>query len=232
MAKSGVIVGKSGTGKTTACFPFPDIGIKGLNPKTTAFFNVAKGKDLPFPNWQSLYKGKPSEGGNYLPSCEVKHITAAFEYIANKRKDIKTVVIDDAQYLMAFEYMSRAKEKGYDKYTDIGNNMNTLIQTIYNVGEDLNCFLLWHPEFDKDNGFKMKTLGNMIDNYLTLEGLFTVVLYAMVDKDDENRPIRRFVTNNDGTYPAKSPIGMFKDLYIPNDLGLVQDCFNVYYGKK
>ena len=85
----------------------------------------------------------------------------------------------------------------------------------------LKVFYLWHPEEDKETGFKMKTVGTMVDSYLTLEGLFTVILYTKVEKTGDNKIKYSFITNNDGKHPAKSPVGMFKDLYIPNDLGYV-----------
>jgi hypothetical protein len=69
----------------------------------------------------------------------------------------------------------------------------------------------------------------MVDNYLTLEGLFTILLYSKVERGQDNKPKYSFVTNNDGQYPAKSPVGMFNDLYIPNDLGLVSQKINEYY---
>ncbi len=68
----------------------------------------------------------------------------------------------------------------------------------------------------------------MVDDYLTLEGLFTVVLYSRVTKGNDNRMMYQFVTNNDGQYPAKSPIGMFNELYIPNDLGVVSEIIDNY----
>jgi hypothetical protein len=222
------IVGKTGTGKSTSIGEIPELNIKGLNPKETVLINVAYPKELPFKG-NSLYKGKLSEGGNLLESSDAKIIAESIKYISDSRKDIKNIIIDDGQYIMAFEFMQRAKESGYGKFGDIGVNINKVLQASRNVRKDLNVFYLWHPEDDKEYGMKMKTVGTMVDNYLTLEGLFTVILYSRVTRGQDNKPKYEFITNNDGIYPAKSPIGMFKELYILNDLGLVSQKINEYY---
>ena len=221
------IVGKSGTGKSTSYGQFPELGIKGLNPKETVIINVAN-KDLPFRGWKKLYTGKISEGGNFFESSDADLIAKAITYISTDRRDIKNVIIDDSQYIMAFEFMRRAKESGYGKFADIGVNVGKIVNAARQSRNDLKVYFLWHPEQDKDSGYKMKTVGKMVDDYLTLEGLFTVVLYSRVSKGADNKPIYEFVTNNDGEYPGKSPVGMFKELYIPNDLGLVSEIIDKY----
>jgi hypothetical protein len=221
------IVGKSGTGKSTSYGNFPEINIKGLNSKETVIVNVS-GKDLPFRGWKKLYAGKISDGGNYFENSDAIHITKAIEHISANRKDIKNIVIDDAQYIMAFEFMRRAKENGYGKFADIGVNIGKIVEAARLTRKDLKVYFLWHPEEDRESGFKMKTVGKMVDDYLTLEGLFTVVLYTKVERDNDNKVKYYFVTNNDGQYPAKSPIGLFSELYILNDLGLVSETIDKY----
>ena len=221
------IVGKSGTGKSTSYGQFPELGIKGLNPKETVIINVA-GKDLPFRGWKKLYSGKITEGGNYFESSDSAQIAGAITYINTSRTEVKNVIIDDGQYTMAFEFMRRAKESGYGKFADIGVNMGKIIEVARNTRKDLKVYFLWHPEQDKDTGYKMKSVGKMVDDYLTMEGLFTVVLYAKVSRGADNKIAYQFVTNNDGEFPAKSPIGLFNDLYIQNDLGLVSETIDKY----
>lgn len=220
------IVGNSGTGKSTSFGQFPELNIKGLNPVETVVINVS-GKDLPFRGWKKMYTGKLSEKGNYFEGSNADQISKAITYISNERSDIKNIVIDDAQYIMAFEFMSRAKETGYGKFADIGVNMGKIIKSAKDSRRDLKVYFLWHPEQDKDSGYKMKTVGKMVDDYLTLEGLFTVVLYTKVEKVNSKTEYK-FVTNNDGEFPAKSPIGMFKEIYIQNDLGLVSETIDKY----
>lgn len=220
------IVGKTGTGKSTSYGEFPSLNIKGLNPKETVIINVV-GKDLPFRGWKQMYKGKISEDGNYFESSDALQISKAIDYVSTKRLDIKNIVIDDAQYIMAFEFMGRAKESGYGKFADIGVNMGKVVNSAKNTRKDLKVYFLWHPEQDKETGYKMKTVGKMVDDYLTLEGLFTVVLYTRVFKLN-NVVEYQFITNNDGEFPAKSPIGLFKEIYIPNDLGFVSEQIDLY----
>jgi len=221
------IVGKSGTGKSTSFGIIPEIGVKGLNPKETVIINVA-GKDLPFRGWTKHYNGSISSGGNYLESSDAVQISKAINYISTERKEIKNIIIDDAQYIMAFEFMRKAKESGYGKFADIGVNISKVVEAARTTRSDLKVYFLWHPETDNLGNQKMKTVGKMVDDYLTLEGLFTVILYTNVGKGTDNKTEYRFVTNNDGEAPAKSPIGMFKDMYIPNDLDLVSKSIDVY----
>ncbi len=221
------IVGKSGTGKSTSYGSIPQLNIKGLNPKTTAVINVGA-KDLPFKGWTKLYSGHPKDGGNYLETSDADVIAKSIKGISDGRKDITDIVIDDAQYIMAFEFMRRAKEAGYGKFADIGVNIAKVLESARNTRKDLKVYFLWHPEEDKDTGFKMLTVGKMVNDYLTLEGLFSVILYTNVSKGNDNKVKYEFVTNNDGKFPAKSPIGMFNDLYIPNDLGLVSQLIDNY----
>ena len=220
------IVGDSGTGKSTSIYGNKELGLIGLDPKETGIINVA-GKDLPFRGWKKLYTGKFSETGNYLESSNSDNIAAAIKLVSEKRLDIKTLVIDDAQYIMAFEFMARAKEAGYGKFADIGVNIGKVMTAAKNSRSDLKVIFLWHPEKNDIGVPKMKTVGKMVDDYLTLEGLFTVIMYTKVSKID-NKMVYQFVTNNDGRLPAKSPYGMFKDLNIPNDLGLVVKAVDAY----
>lgn len=223
------IVGESGTGKSTAVGKIPELNIEGLNPEETVMINVA-GKDLPFRGWSKNYKGSVKEKGNYLESSSAPTISKVIDYVSKERLDIKQIVIDDCQYVMAFEFMSKAKESGYGKFADIGVNMAKILTASKNTRKNLKVYFLWHPEKDKETGYKMKTVGKMVDDYLTLEGLFTVILYSKVSKGNDNKINYNFVTNNDGEFPAKSPVGMFKDLYIPNDLGLVSKKIDEYNG--
>jgi hypothetical protein len=226
---SVAIVGMSGTGKSSSYGNIPEIGIKGLNPKETVIINVA-GKDLPFRGWSSKYNGKVSEGGNYLETADAGQIAKAIKYISESRQDVKSILIDDAQYIMAFEFMARAKESGYGKFADVGVNIAKVVEAARSTRRDLKVYFLWHPEKDNTGNLKMKTVGKMVDDYLTLEGLFTVILYSKVSKGLDSKVEYSFVTNSDGEYPAKSPVGMFKELYIKNDLDFVSNSIDEYNG--
>ena len=120
---------------------------------------------------------------------------------------------------------------------DIGYNMNLIFEAINNCPETKNIIALAHFEEYKDkNGdsisYIFKTTGSMVDNYITPEGKFEVVLYLKLDYNiDTKKSSRSFVTNFDGMYPAKSPVGLFENLYIPNDLGYVVEKITQYYGE-
>jgi hypothetical protein len=221
------IVGASGTGKSTSYGRIPELNIQGLDPKTTVIINVAN-KDLPFKGWRNLYKGKISEKGNYLEASDASTIAKSIEYISTSRTDITNIVVDDSQFIMAFEFMRRAKEPGYNKFADLGVNMAKILEASRTCRPDLKIYFLWHPEVSSSGSMKMKTAGKMVDDYISLEGLFSVILYTNVSKGADNKMNYTFVTNNDGQYPAKSPVGMFNTLEIPNDLGFVSECIDAY----
>jgi len=217
------IAGNSGTGKSSSMGNIPEVGIKGLPPEKTVYVNIAR-KDLPFRGWKKQYSGKINEGGNYLETSNADTIAQAITYCHNKREDINNIIIDDVQYIMAFEFMARAKEVGYQKFSDIGVNMAKILSAAKNARQ--NVFFMWHPEIEDGGNLKLKTVGKMLDNYFNPQGLFTIVLYSTVYKENDKMKYC-FITNNDGTHPAKSPVGMF-DLEIPNDLGYVVDKIDEY----
>lgn len=137
--------------------------------------------------------------------------------------DKKVVIIDDGQYLMANEYLRRANEKSYDKFTDIGVAFRNLIDAIDDLPDETIVYLMWHTD-TKDGLTQMKTVGRMVDQYITPEGLSDIVLEtAVVDG------VYNFMTQNNGTNGVKSPEGMFNDFSIDNNLKYVDDCIRNYY---
>lgn len=216
MSKAILILGESGAGKSTS--------IETLDPKTTAIVNVV-GKDLPFKGWKSKYTpyNKADNTGNMIETHQSNSIVNFLKHIDSTRPDIKTIVIDDAQYLMSYDFMARAKEKGFDKFTDMALNYFNVINTAKSLRKDLTVFVMSHVESGTDvygdKKVKIKTLGKLIDDKITIEGLFTIVLLAQKEIEDE-KVKHYFLTNNDGSSTCKSPKGMF-DEKIPNDLQYV-----------
>lgn len=206
------IVGRSGTGKSTSFLPNKHIPIEGLNPKETYVINCF-GKDLPGPGWKKLYN---TENKNYYSSSDPDQIIKVIKAINQGRPEIKNIVIDDYQYTMADEFFKRAQEKSYDKFTDIGQKAHRILTIYQQLRDDLTIIVSTHS----DEEMEFKTIGRMVNEKLTPAGLFTVLLYTDV-KMKGKKPEYYFVTNNDGMYPAKSPYGMFDDLYIKNDLNYV-----------
>jgi len=218
------IVGPSGKGKSTAILPFPELNITGLDPKKTAIINVAN-KALPTKGWKKHFDTTMpiSKGGNYIETDDMKTIVDVLEFIDKSRPEIENIVIDDAQYIMAFAYMDKARVKGYDKFSELAEIGFKPIDKARELKRELYIFFLYHDELGDNGERKIKTLGKMLDNTITMEGLFTVVLFAGAERNNVNGTTKYyFITNADGTCTAKSPYGMFKENRIPNDLGLVR----------
>jgi hypothetical protein len=225
------IVGEPTKGKSTSIFPIPELGIKGLNPKETVILSFS-GKMPPVRGANTMYsdKMKISEGGNFQHIYDVKIVPNIIKFISEKRPEIKNIVLEDGQFSMSSEFMARVKEKGYDKFTDIGVNFAAWMTEVQKSRSDLFCWIIWHPEKDRDGEYKMKTIGNMVDTYLTPEGLMDIILYADCEKNPQNKMDYFFVVNNNGVFPARSPHGMFDTEVIPNDMGFVNEKIREYYG--
>ena len=205
MAVIVAVMGESGTGKSTS--------LRNFKQGEASVVNVSK-KPLPFRNTLSVLKTD-----NY------QEIQAMI-----KRAQAKSIIIDDAQYLMAFEYMHRAKEKGFEKFTDIGANFFNLTQTAVTLPDDKIVYFLFHIERTKDGNEKCKTIGQLLDEKITLEGLFTIVLKTVVLLDGNNQRQFCFATVNNGSDTVKTPMGMFTEPLIPNDLKAVDMVIREYYG--
>lgn len=195
-----MILGESGTGKSASLrnFSQDEIGV----------INVC-GKPLPFRN-----QIKDLKTDNYM----------AIEK-ALKASSKKAAVIDDCQYLMANEYMRQAKVTGYQKFTDIAQNFWMLVQVVIReLPEDVIVYFLGHIERDQNGNEKFKTIGKMLDEKITVEGMFTVVLKTSIQ---DGRYL--FSTRNSGNDTVKSPIGLFDEPYIDNDLKAVDTAIREYY---
>jgi hypothetical protein len=219
MAQSILVIAESGSGKSTS--------IEGLDSKETFIINVAN-KPLPFKGWKSKYTpvSKENPNGNLSNTGTPQGIIKALDYINSSRPEIKNIVIDDFQYMSSFEYFDRATEKGYDKFTQIASGLATVAKKPKDLRDDLMIYFLTHAEesvdMDGKRRVKAKTIGKMIDTALTLEGLFSIVLFGKVKKDKDGNIRYIFETQNNGENTCKSPKGMFESFEIPNDLEYVR----------
>lgn len=196
-----LILGESGSGKSAS--------MRNFKPGEVGIINVS-GKPLPFRN-----QLKTVNTDNY--NSVVKNIIDA---------KAKALVIDDAQYLMANEFMRTAKVTGYQKFTDLALNFWNLIQVVTNnLPPDKIVYFLAHVERDANGNEKMKTIGKLLDEKITIEGLFTIVLKTVV----QDRHYQ-FATQTNGQDTVKTPMGMFDDLLIENDLKMVDSTIREYYG--
>ncbi len=195
-----LILGESGSGKSAS--------LRNFEPEDVSIFNVAA-KPLPF--------------RKKLPMKSTSDYGAIQKGIQASQK--KSFVIDDSQYLLCFESFAKAKETGYGKYTDMALHFYNLVQfVIRQTPPDVIVYFLHHTESDSNTGkIKAKTMGKMLDNQLTLEGLFSIVLMAYTDGKKHV-----FVTQSDGMTTAKSPMEMFP-AEIDNDLKAVDQAIRTYY---
>lgn len=195
-----LILGESGSGKSCS--------MRNLDPETTGIYNVAS-KPLPFRK-------------KFPYTINKSNYRTILQSLSNAK--FKCYIIDDSQYLMAFEEFARAKEAGYTKFTDIAVHFNDIITYIREtMPEDVIVYFLHHTETTDDGRIKAKTSGKMIDKHLTLEGLFSIVLRCQTDGKRH-----WFSTQSNGFDTTKSPMDMF-DTEIDNDLQLVDNTIREYY---
>lgn len=202
MGMSVLILGESGTGKSSSLrnFTEEEVGIINVN-----------GKPLPFK------KKLPSvtTDSNVAIKREIK------KYVDDGKK---VIVVDDAQYVMANEFMRRGLEKGFDKFTEIAVHFWELVTEVTKLPNDVIVYFLSHIERDANGHEKAKTIGKLIDEKITLEGMFSIVLKTTVQDG-----VYTFVTQNNGSDTVKSPMDMFDSYAIDNDLKYVDDKIRNYY---
>ena len=210
MGQIVLILGTSGTGKSAS--------LRNLKKEECLAFNPAN-KLLPFKSDLKVI------------NLREMGATARYEEIESyldKYKDrCKTYIVDDAQFLMSFEMMFRANERGYEKYTEIAKHWADLMDYISGyTPEDVIVYFMMHNEYDSTNNtYKAKTVGKMIDQYLSPESLATIVLGTKVEQGKYT-----FTTKNSGSDTVKTPLGMFEQNEIDNDLKLVDQTIREYYG--
>lgn len=223
-AETILILGESGNGKSTS--------LRNLNPAET-FIITTTSKPLPWRGWKKNYTkwdSKTPDKGNLFQTSKATNIIQIARYISAKRPEIKNIIIEDAQYSMSFDFMDRRKEKGYDKFNDIGGDFTDLLRMTDTLDDRLKLVFISHSENTGDAmnpHYTLKTIGKMVNEKITPEGLFTYVFYALAIKGDETMEYK-FLTNNDGEHVAKTPMGMFEDLLIDNDLNEIIKVIDAY----
>ena len=210
-----VIIGESGSGKTYS--------IKNFDPGSVGILLCEKNR-LPFQKKFKTFKVKETEGEQNGKRVVFRQGQVVNELI--KQAKTKVIVIDDSQYIMANEFFDRAGEKGYDKFVDIGVHFRDIIHTVNNkLADDVIVYFLHHPEMDVNTGrMKAKTIGKMLDEKLTVEGCFDIVM-----RTERNQDGWWFRTHTAGADPVKTPEDMFEEDLIPNDLAMVDKTIREYY---
>ena len=200
MGVSVLVLGYSGSGKSTS--------LRNFEPGEVGVFNVAR-KPLPFRKRLDVL-----DGAGYSDIMRTMRAN-------NKR----AYVVDDANYLMAFQNFAMARQSGYGKFTEMAVNFEQLLECANATDRDTVVYFLMHPDVDETGRMKPKTIGKMLDNQLTVEGMFPIVLLA--ERDEQGFC---FVTQSDGTNPVKAPMGMFEEARVDNDLRAVDAAIRDYWG--
>lgn len=205
-----LVLGESGCGKSTA--------MRNLNPDDCVVVQPIR-KRLPFRNG---FTEMNKEGGQIKATDSAAMICKLITGAAKAGK--KIFIIDDFQYVMANEFMRRSKEKSYDKFNDIGFNAWSIINHAQAVDGDMRIYIMSHVDTDMTGKTKIKTIGKMLDEKITIEGMFTIVLGASVSDGKYT-----FSTQNNGSNTIKSPMDMFEEMDIDNDLQMIDDTIIEYY---
>ena len=201
MGVSVLVLGPSGSGKSTS--------MRNFAPDEVGIFNVAS-------------KQPPFRGS--LPKVDAAGYDVIKRGLAGNNR--RAYVIDDANYLMAFENFAKAHQSGFGKFTDMAVNFEQLLEVSnFNTNSDTITYFFMHPDYDDAGRMKPKTIGKMLDNQLTVEGMFPIVLLAVHDNDGYG-----FLTADPGNTPVKAPMGMFDAPRIDNDLKAVDSIIRDYWG--
>lgn len=210
MSIATLILGPSGTGKSTS--------LRNLDPAHTLLVQCIN-KPLPFrsSDWKPCTKDNP--GGSVIRTSSTDTIMRAMK---GSKKDV--VVIDDYQATMVNEMMARSAEKGYDKFTDIAKSAWQLFELAGQLAEHRRVYILAHTQSDDHGQIRMKTVGRMVDEKIVPEGYFTIVLRTEIINGQY-----LFSTQSNGQDCCKSPIGMFDDAHVPNDLAAIDAAIFSYY---
>lgn len=203
MGRKALIMGESGTGKTTS--------MRNLNPEKVAIVNPV-GKELPF-------KGKFSTLDGVTESKKI--INFMKEQVGAGKK---VIAVDDFQYILSVPYMNRIKEAGWDKWNDFGANYFEIIEAVKDLPDDVVVYFMTHTETLENGVTTIKLIGKLLREKITIEGLFTIVLRTGV-----NEGKYYFYTQNSGKDTVKSPLGMFSAYAIENDLNYVDEKIRSYY---
>lgn len=215
MSIATMVLGQSGTGKTAS--------LRNLDPEHTLLIQAVK-KPLPFRSkgWSWFDKANPT--GNIFVSDQALQI---IKLMKGTRRSV--IVIDDFQYILANEFMRRVLDKetgnaAFAKYNEIAHNAWSILMAASQLADDKRVYILGHTQEDDNGRIKAKTIGKLLDEKITLEGLLTIVLRTAVINGQYI-----FTTLNSGLDTVKSPIGLFDTNQIDNDLAVVDAAVFSYY---
>lgn len=197
------VLGRSGTGKSYS--------MRNFDKEKLGVVNV-QGKILPF------------KGAGTIEVINTDQSDEIVNAIKRLSKSRKSIVVDDFQYVMANEFMRRASERGYDKFTEIARHAWDIADCVRTLPNDIIVYVLCHTDIDAEGTERLKTIGKLLDEKICLEGMSTIVLKTNVSDGQYT-----FLTQNNGRDTVKSPAGMFPSYAIDNDLNYVDEKIRNYY---
>lgn len=206
-----LVLGNSGSGKSTS--------LRNLDPRKTLLIQCIN-KPLPFKSTDWKVIKAQGDGGNVFRTDSAEAIVKAM-----RKSPHEIVVVDDYQAVMVNELMSRSSEKGFAKFESLGKHAWDVFTTAGDLADNRRVYVLAHTQTDEFGNVKMKTVGKMVDQTIVPEGYFTVVLRTDVQNGNYH-----FRTQTNGQDCCKSPMGMFADVEIPNDLAQVDEAVCEYWG--
>lgn len=226
MGKIILVLGPTGSGKSRS--------VKNLDPKKTFIVNVLGSKDLPFKGSRKLYN---KENKNIRSLTDYTKIVSTIEQVSAKKPDVTTIVIDDARYIMEKEFMKRAGDVGYAKFTEIAQHFQQVIEAGEKARKDLVVVLMLHDDDVINDKVivkkKVKTVGKMVDDHYNPLEVVSICLYCKPTFEKSGKPTYQFYTQavvlNGVEIPAKTPEDMFEEVTIPNDLAIVIKAMNEYF---
>lgn len=210
MSIATMVIGESGTGKSAS--------MRNLDPREVLLIQTVR-KPLPFKSkkWAPISKANPE--GCVLVTDQSSSIVKAMEKV-----DRSIIVIDDLQYLLANEFMRRSEEVGFSKFSDIARHAWDVLMAASNLEEWKTVYLFMHSATDEAGKTRAKTIGKLLDEKITVEGLMTIVLRTAVVNGNY-----MFSTRNNGADTVKTPMGLFDDELIDNDLAQIDIAIREYY---
>ena len=225
-AETLAIVGESGTGKSTS--------LRNLNPEET-FIISTTAKPLPFRGWKKKYSpikiSADGITGNYYTGSKWDQILKILQIIDKKMPHIKQIIVDDFQYVLSYEFVDRATEVGYTKFTELAQHAMEILRYAEKMRDDCKMIFLTHSENVGDAmnpKYVIKTVGKLLAEKVTLEGLFTYIFFTRVNEGTDGRMEYKLLTNSDGTCVAKTSLGMFEEMEIDNDLNEITKVIDAY----
>lgn len=220
------VCGSPTSGKTTA--------LRNLKPEETFVITPFK-ENMPFPGYKKV--SKDWKEGNIVKMTNITELPKAIQFVNTNRPEIKNICVEDmshffSAYILDENFRKQANDRGktWSRWADFGAHV---YQSLFGLSAYLrdDVYLIHHYHTEvvitaHGESVKIKTPGNMLEKEVNIESYYEVMLYTDVLPIDNNDPKPtseryRYVTNNDGFYPAKSPLGLFDEMYIPNDMSQV-----------